>query len=74
MITRSSLAMLVALGLLLFAGCAAVVEMGTTAAHQAGVITREEKAYYDRRAQETDSTVRPMTDRHRPRPVPAVPG
>jgi predicted Zn-dependent protease len=63
MITRSSLAMLVALGLLLFAGCAAVVEMGTTAAHQAGVITREEKAYYDRRAQETDSTVRPMTDR-----------
>ncbi|HYR03273.1 MAG TPA: hypothetical protein VES58_08015, partial [Syntrophobacteria bacterium] len=63
MITRSSVAMVVVLGLGVFAGCATVVEMGTTAAHQAGVITKQEKDYYDRRAQETESAVRPMTDR-----------
>ena len=63
MITRSSLMMVVSLGILVFAGCATVVEMGTTAAHQAGVITKQEKDHYDRRAQETESAVRPMTDR-----------
>ena len=63
MITRSSLMMVVSLGILVFAGCATVVEVGTTAAHQAGVITKQEKDHYDRRAQETESAVRPMTDR-----------
>ena len=63
MITRSSLMMVVSLGIVVFAGCATVVEMGTTAAHQAGVITKQEKDHYDRRAQETESAVRPMTDR-----------
>jgi len=63
MITRSSLMMVVSLGIVVFAGCATVVEMGTTAAHQAGAITKQEKDYYDRRAQATESAVRPMTDR-----------
>ena len=63
MISRFSPMTVVALGLLILAGCATVVEMGTTVAHETGVITKEEKDYYDRRAQETDSAVRPMTDR-----------
>jgi len=63
MIRRSSVAMVVALGILVFAGCASVVQVGTTAAHQAGLITKQEKEYYDRRAEETESAVRPMTDR-----------
>ena len=63
MITRSSLTIMVALGILVFTGCAHVVEVGTTAAHDAGLITKPEKDYYDRRAQETESSVRPMTDR-----------
>jgi len=62
-ITRSSLTIMVALGILVFTGCAHVVEVGTTAAHDAGLIPKQDKDYYDRRAQETESSVRPMTDR-----------
>ena len=63
MIRRSSLMIVVSLGILVFTGCAHVVDVGTTAAHEAGLITKQEKDYYDRRAQETESAVRPMTDR-----------
>jgi len=51
------------LGLLFLIGCATMVEMGTTAGYEAGVITKQEKEYYDRRALETESAVRPMNDR-----------
>jgi predicted Zn-dependent protease len=63
MTNQSSLMMIATLVILVFTGCATVVEVGTTAAHEAGLITKQEKDYYDRRAQETDSAVRPMTDR-----------
>ncbi|HVO84943.1 MAG TPA: hypothetical protein VMU60_11015, partial [Syntrophobacteria bacterium] len=63
MITRSSLTIVVSLVILVCTGCATVVEVGTTAAHEAGLITKQDKDYYDRRAQETESAVRPMTDR-----------
>jgi predicted Zn-dependent protease len=63
MIARSSLTIVVSLVILVCTGCATVVEVGTTAAHEAGLITKQEKDYYDRRAQETESAVRPMTDR-----------
>jgi predicted Zn-dependent protease len=60
---RSFLLAAAVLGVSFLVGCASVVEVGTTAAQQAGVITKQEKDYYDRRARETESAVRPMTDR-----------
>jgi predicted Zn-dependent protease len=59
----ASLPVIAVLALPLLIGCASLVEMGTTAAHQAGMITKQEKDYYDQRAQETESAVRPMNDR-----------
>jgi predicted Zn-dependent protease len=50
-------------GLSLLVGCASLVEMGTTAGYQAGVISKEQKESYDRAAQQTESAARPMTDR-----------
>jgi predicted Zn-dependent protease len=60
---RSFLLAAAVLGVSFLVGCASVVEVGTTAAQQAGVITKQEKDYYDRRARETESAVRPITDR-----------
>jgi predicted Zn-dependent protease len=60
---RSFLLAAAVLGVSFLVGCASVVEVGTTAAQQAGVITKQEKDYYDRRAKETESAVRPITDR-----------
>jgi predicted Zn-dependent protease len=60
---RSFLLAAAVLGVSFLVGCASVVEVGTTAAQQAGVITKQEKDYYDQRAKETESAVRPITDR-----------
>lgn len=51
------------LSLIFLAGCARVVQVGTSLGHEAGLITREDKERYDRKALETESAVRPMTDR-----------
>ena len=44
------------------AGCAEVVQMGTTVGEQMGTISSEDKEVIDRMAQETEKAARPMTD------------
>jgi len=46
----------------LLAGCAEVVQMGTTIGEQVGSISSEDKEQIDRMAQETEKAARPMTD------------
>ena len=58
----ATMATLVAL-FLFAAGCAEVVQVGTTASQQMGVISAQDKAAIDRTAAATASAARPMTEK-----------